>query len=190
MGKLKFIISRSGYTGELGYELYSKGEYAKELWNLLLDFKSVAPAGLGARDTLRLEAGYPLYGHELNEDRTPIEACFSKFINTTANYIGKSAVESKKHDNQQEQLIGFKLAGRQAARHGDMIFAGMDKIGSVTSGCYSPSLGFAIGMGYVKKEYSMPNVKFEIQARTKRLEAECVQVPFYKKGTVRQKVSL
>lgn len=188
-GGIEFILSRSGYTGELGYELYVKSENTDTLWNLLLESELVKPAGLGARDTLRLEAGYPLYGNELSEDRTPIETGLDRFIRSESDFIGKAALDEKSTNGFPERLIGFRLEERQSARKGDTIFAGSEKIGSVTSGCFAPSLGYAVGMGYIDVGYSTPDTEFEIQVRKKRLKAWCVNLPFYSHGTVRQKVS-
>ena len=189
IGGFDCILSRSGYTGELGYELYIQNEHAAALWELLMDTEPVKPAGLGARDTLRLEAGYPLYGSELSESRTPIEAGLAKFIDNTNDYIGKSALAGDTNGSNSERLIGFRMEGRQAARTGDAIFDSSEKIGKVTSGCFAPSLGYAVGMGYVAHHYSLPETQFEIQVRSKRLIAQCVETPFYKQGTARMIVS-
>ena len=183
------ILSRSGYTGELGYELYIQRENSVALWELLMGTEPVKPAGLGARDTLRLEAGYPLYGNELSESHTPVEAGLSKFIDKNSDYIGKSALANETNRGYNERLIGFRMEGRQAARHGDVMFSGSETIGKVTSGCFAPSLGYAVGMGFIAQKYSLPDTQFEIQVRSKRLKALCVETPFYKQGTARMIIS-
>ncbi len=128
--------------------------------------------------------------YELNEDRTPVETGFDRFIDRNAPFIGKDALLSTRHDSPLVQLIGFQLEGREAAHPGNTIFKGTESIGSVTSSCYAPSLDYAIGMGYIKKEYATPDVKFEIQVGSRMIAARCVRTPFYKKGTARKKIVL
>ncbi|MBN1444673.1 MAG: glycine cleavage system aminomethyltransferase GcvT [Candidatus Omnitrophica bacterium] len=140
------IISYSGYTGERGYELYTKREKTEEVWESLLRDGRVKPAGLGARDTLRLEAGLPLYGQDMDEDTTPLEAGMKKFVDFSHDFTGRKALEAK----QPEKKIVFLLSSsRQSPRHGHDVFIGGAAAGVVTSGSFSPSLQRGIGIAYV-----------------------------------------
>jgi aminomethyltransferase len=144
------LISRSGYTGELGYELYLENERAIRLWTLLLKDERVKPAGLGARDTLRLEMGFPLYGQDIDAETTPIEAGLGKFVDFSHDFLGKEAlqrVEARK------KLVFFLSESRRAPRHGQDLRKNGTRIGTVTSGTFSPSLEKGIGAGYLEKEF-------------------------------------
>lgn len=178
----KVIISRTGYTGELGYEIYISNGKVGELWKALLADSRVKPVGLGARDTLRLEMCYPLYGQDLTIDTTPIEAAKEKFIDLDKEFIGKDALA--KSGRQYRKLINFIAATRRAPRHNYRIFVNGKDIGIVTSGSFSPSLACGIGMGYV----SIPlAVGAEIVLRENEVEipATVTKGPFYLKGTVK-----
>ncbi|MBI4707110.1 MAG: glycine cleavage system aminomethyltransferase GcvT [Candidatus Omnitrophica bacterium] len=143
------IISCTGYTGELGYEVYIKNDYAVKLWGLLLKINLVKPAGLGCRDTLRLEMGYPLYGHELDQNHTPIAAGLEKFVDFSKDFIGKTALLKDQEQGPKERLVCFKADSRRAPRHGFGIYSQANRVGTVTSGSFSPSLAVGIGMGYI-----------------------------------------
>ncbi|MBI5149476.1 MAG: glycine cleavage system aminomethyltransferase GcvT [Candidatus Omnitrophica bacterium] len=146
----RVLISRTGYTGELGYEIYSSSRTVVPIWRELLKNKEVKPAGLGARDMLRLEAGYSLYGHELNEDITPLEAGLSKFTDFTKNFIGKEALLKQKESGPRRTLAGFISDTRRAPRQDQKIYAaGGEAIGLVTSGTFSPFRQKGIGLGFV-----------------------------------------
>ena len=145
------LLSRTGYTGELGFEIYFDQDRAVEMWNYLLSFKDVKPIGLGARDTLRLEVGYALYGHELTEDYTPLDAGYGPMLKLAAfperKFTGRTALEAASPAN---KLIAIALEGRRAARAGDGIFNSDDEeIGVVTSGAFAPSLNLAVALGYI-----------------------------------------
>jgi aminomethyltransferase len=147
--KERCIISRTGYTGELGFEIYIANDAAAKLWETLLKDARVKPAGLGCRDTLRLEMGYPLYGQDLNAQHTPLAAGLSRFVDLTKDFIGKDALLKEKKNGLAERLICFQASSRRTPRHGFAIFANQQRVGTVTSGSFSPSLSVGIGMGYV-----------------------------------------
>lgn len=182
-----YIVSRTGYTGELGYELYIREEAAQTLWDALVSHPDVKPAGLGARDTLRLEAGLSLYGQDLDEGHTPAEAGCSFFLKSPADYIGKAHAFDVR-----ESLIALEMEGRKAARHGDPVFLPSDddigpEVGYVTSGCFAPSLGYSVALAYVKKEHA-GSESFLAGKSKKKIKAKRATLPFYKKGTARMKL--
>lgn len=179
------IISRTGYTGELGYELYISNEKVIELWNLLLENKLVKPAGLGARDTLRLEVCYPLYGQDINASITPLEAGLGSFIDLQKDFLGKSCIEQKQQKGLAKKLCCFKTDSRRAPRHDYEIFCNDEKAGIVTSGSYSPSLGCGIGMGYIAEQYCDNGTEISLQHENVKINAIVVKRPFYKKGSLR-----
>ena len=179
------LLSRTGYTGELGFELYFDAALAVDFWRRLLADSAVKPAGLGARDTLRLEMGYPLYGHELNEMTTPIEAGFGdmlKLDSSNRTFVGSDALRS---GIPQKRLIGLVLEGRRAAREGTPVLLNGKKIGAVTSGTFAPSLGCAVAMAYLEAEASR-NKAFSLDLQKVVIQAENVPLPFYKKGSARK----
>jgi len=174
------LISKTGYTGELGYEVYPKeSNDIILLWRELLKYEEVKPCGLGARDTLRLEMGYLLYGQDLDEQHTPLNAQLGKFVDTEKDFTGREALLVQKAEGIGEKLVGFELEGRRAARPGFLIFEGEEEMGKVTSGSFSPSLGKAIGLGYVKSELSQEGKKINIRHGTIQLHAKIVKLPFY-----------
>ncbi len=181
-----FILSRTGYTGELGYELYFPASEAVRIWRALLAGENVRPIGLGARDTLRLEMGYSLYGHELSAERTPAGVSRGMFIKKEIEFIGRDAV-MRELENPKELLVGLAFASRRAARAGDEIFHPLEKagIGEVTSGSVSPSLGNAVALARVRAEYSAPGTVVQVAIRGKQFPATVVDLPFYKNGTAR-----
>ncbi len=179
------LVSRSGYTGEWGYELYLPSDQTERFWDRLLANPEVKPAGLGARDTLRLEVGLPLYGSDLSEERTPIAATRGMFIGKTKQFIGRPAVDRDLRDGCPEYLTALKLAGRRAGRpHSKVLFDG-EQVGEVTSGSLSPSLGVAIAFAYVKPELTVVGKQLQVEAGRSALDAEVVELPFYKNGSVR-----
>ncbi len=181
----KNIISRSGYTGELGYELYVSSGKVVELWNHLLKDKRVKPAGLGARDMLRLEMGYTLYGQDVDEDTTPLEANLERFINLDKDFIGKDALVRQKKEGIKKLLVAFKTDSRRAPRHDYSITKDGKEIGKVTSGTFSPSLGCGIGLGYVAAPYAKTGEKILIKGGPVEIEASITEKPFYKKSSLR-----
>ena len=177
----KVIISRTGYTGELGFEIYISPDNSKKLWDILLKDDRVKPAGLGARDTLRLEMSYPLYGQDIFDTTTPYEACLSSFVDKDKEFIGKenlTEIVSRK-------LRCFVTDSRRAPRHNYKIYDNDKQIGIVTSGSYSPSLGLGIGMGYIDIDHSLIGSKITIKEDNVCLNAKIVGRPFYKEGTAR-----
>jgi len=179
------LVSRSGYTGEWGYEIYLPAQETVRFWKMFLAGGAIRPAGLGARDTLRLEMGYPLYGHELGVDRSPVAASRGRFISLEKTFIGREAVENDLRKGVSHYLAGLRLAGRRAARAGDRVLAQGVEAGVVTSGSFAPSLGTAVAMAYIKNDLCRPGTQLEIATRGGTLPAEVVSLPFYKKGTAR-----
>lgn len=181
----KIIISRTGYTGELGYELYISNEKVKNLWNLLLENKKVKPAGLGARDTLRLEMGYTLYGQDVDESITPLEAGLEHFVDFNKDFIGRQRLMERKKENFSKRRIYLKTDSRRSPRHNYEIYNGEKKIGLVTSGTFSPTLSCGIGIGYVSGECK--NLDFKILLKNGKIQIPgyLVEKPFYKEGSLK-----
>lgn len=179
------LISRTGYTGELGFEIYTSIDNTEKLWDILLAQEEVKPAGLGARDTLRLEMGYALYGHELNRESTPVEAGFAPFLKLDEDreFAGSSVLKSK---GPSKTLVAIQLDGRRAAREGAEVLYNGNKIGVATSGAFSPSLEISIAMAYISSgEPSEPGTEVELSAGRGTVTGVITELPFYKGGTVR-----
>ena len=180
------LVSRTGYTGELGYELYPQRHMVLPLWETLLADDRVKPAGLGARDTLRLEAGLPLYGHELDTEHTPAESGLGGMLTSQQNYIGSLyASEVKK-----QLLVPLCLEGRRTARNGDVVLVPETDqvIGKVTSGSFAPSLGYSIAFAFVDKMWA-DNENFTLKSGNALLPAKKTAIPFYRAGTARIKLA-
>ena len=173
------MISRTGYTGEDGFELYLSSDDAPRVWRELLE-AGATPTGLGARDTLRLEAGMCLYGNELDPETTPLEAGigFAVHLDKEQEFIGQDALKREKEEGLRKKLVGFEVEGRGIARHDHPVRAGDDTVGRVTSGTLSPTLNKAIGLALVS-----PGVEdsFEVVIRDRPVEAHTVPLPFYKR---------
>lgn len=180
-------VSRTGYTGEHGYEFFLPADRVGWFWNLLLERSEIKPAGLGARDSLRVEMGYPLYGHELGLDRTPVAASRGRFIDMTKAFVGKEAVMRELESGTDRLLVGLRLHGRQAARPHDTIMSHGSVKGEVTSGLFSPSLNVAVALAYVDKAFSQPGQELEVRVGGKALSATVAPLPFYTNGTARKK---
>ncbi len=177
------MVSRTGYTGELGYELYLSSSLALDLWERLVAHPLVKPAGLGARDTLRLEMGLPLYGHDLDEMHTPTEAGYGMLLTNLAEYIGKG-----KDKTVRQRLLGLTLDGRRSAREGNAVLTARgEPVGRVTSGSFAPSLGYSIALAYVEAEKSEEE-EYLVDTGRAQLPAKRSEMPFYKQGTARRKV--
>ncbi len=175
----KATISRTGYTGELGYELYVDNETALKLWDRLIDLGAV-PAGLGARDVLRLEKGYSLYGHELDEQTTPLEAGIDMFVQYDSHdFTGKKALLEQKNRGAKKRIIAFKTNSKRSPRQGFEIYQNGQKIGVVTSGTYSPSVQSGIGLGFVDTQLFDENAKQELQSARGNIPIEVTKLPFY-----------
>jgi len=179
------IISRTGYTGEDGFELYCAPVDAVKLWqNLLAAGKehSLLPAGLGARDTLRLEAGMCLYGHELDEQTNPLEAKLGWSVKLDKeNFIGKEALVRAKQEGLKRKLVGIEMTERGIPRGGYTIYAGDQQIGVLTSGAPGPTVRKNIGMGYVDADHANAGEAVQIDIRGRRTAAQIVALPFYKR---------
>jgi len=179
------MVSRTGYTGEDGFEIYTSPPNAPALWDAILEAGSpfgVIPAGLGARDTLRLEACLPLYGHELSPDITPLEAGLQKFVKfEKPGFIGRSSLVADLEKGITRKLVGFEMEDRGVPRAHYPVESGGRVIGLVTSGGYSPTLKKNIGLALVEAGYAVQNEKIDIVIRNKRLRAVIVRIPFYKK---------
>ncbi|GHT76039.1 aminomethyltransferase [Bacteroidia bacterium] len=178
------IISNTGYTGCGGFELYFYPEYGKAIWNAVFEAGAefgIKPVGLGARDTLRLEAGFPLYGNELDDETSPLQAglgWITKFTDGN-NFISRPVLEAEKANGLPKKLAGFEMAGRGIARHGyEIVNQAGEIIGIVTSGTMSPFTKKAIGFGYVKPEYAGLGTPLFIRIREKNIEAVVVKPPF------------
>ena len=179
----KLCISRTGYTGELGYELYFPWDKTRALWEALLDDERVKAAGLGARDTLRLEAGLPLYGHELDENHTPAEAGMERMLTSAADHVGKAGAQRVR-----QRLVPLAIAGRRSARAGDiLVLPDGTQAGVVTSGSFAPSLGYAIAFAWIDEAHVGAD-SFIVRAAKTELPAKKTCLPFYKEGTARRKL--
>ena len=180
IGGIPATLSRTGYTGEDGCEIYAEAERAAELWDLLLRSGSgrVAPAGLGARDTLRTEMGYPLYGHELDRSRNPIEAGLERLVAFGRGFCGEAALERARQTAGGERLIGLVLDGRRVARPGYPILVD-GGVGTVTSGTFGPSVERSIAMGYVPVEWAVPATRLHVEIRGRAQPCEVTPLPFY-----------
>ena len=176
------LISRTGYTGELGFELYMPTTKTLPLWKACLADPAVAPAGLGARDTLRLEAGLPLYGQDIDTDHTPAEAGYLGMLTSTVAYVGKANALTVR-----EKLVALSFEGRRSARHNDEVFLNGQKVGRITSASFAPSLGHAVALAYITTEYASAD-QFSVVATKTELAATRMELPFYTKGTARIKL--
>ena len=177
------IISRTGYTGELGYEIYITSDYVGRLWELLLKDSRVKPAGLGCRDTLRLEMSYPLYGQDLDANHTPLEAGLEKFVDFSKDFIGYQALLAEQESGPKERLICFQAESRRTPRHGFAILDKGRQIGTVTSGSFSPSLGVGIGMGYIFGNFDT-GMQLIIKESATEIPVKVVQRPFLSKTSL------
>lgn len=178
----KLLVSRTGYTGELGFEFYLNADHALSLWEKFLFDERVKPAGLGARDTLRLEMGLPLYGQDLDTEHTPAEAGYEMMLKSEADYVGKGKDREIK-----EKLVALSIPGRRSARHDDIVLSESgEEIGRVTSASFAPSLGHSIALAYLKPDAAEAE-KFVIKGARTELAAEKAELPFYKEGTARMK---
>lgn len=180
------FLSRTGYTGEFGYELYFPAGNAVALWNRLLADPEIEPAGLGARDTLRLEMGYSLYGHELSEDRSPVATSRGMFIRKQGEFIGCEMVRAELENGCSRYLVPLRLETKRAAREGDLVFHGDREIGVVSSGSLAPSLGCAVALAFVDAGCSAEGTQLSAEVRGKRLDAVVTKLPFYTEGTARR----
>ncbi len=174
------LVCGTGYTGEDGVELLTSPGDAKTVWDALIG-GGAGPAGLGARDTLRLEVNYCLYGNDLSEKRTPIEAGLGWCVKEDTGFVGSEACRRVRDEGPEEVLEPFVITGAGIPRQGNPIVSGDEKVGVVTSGTMSPSLEVGIGMGYVVRDLAQPGTAIEIDVRGKRRRAEIRERPLYSK---------
>ena len=179
------IISATGYTGSGGFEIYCKNSEVEQVWNKVFDAGKpfgIKPIGLAARDTLRLEMGFCLYGNDINDTTSPLEAGLGWITKFTKEFINSENLKKQKEAGVSRKLVGFEMIDRGIPRHDyEIVDADGNNIGIVTSGTQSPSLGIAIGMGYVKTEFTSVESEIYIRIRNKDIKAKVVKTPFYKK---------
>lgn len=182
----ELLVARAGYTGELGYELYAPNDLAVDLWRALLEQPGVMPCGLGARDTLRLEVGLPLYGEDASEDKTPLECGMDRFIQWNKEFNGKAALDTQRAQGDYSRLTAIVSADRRSPRHGFEVKHGGEVVGVVTSGTYGPSVGRGVGLASLAPEYARPGVA--LTAGPREMPITTAEIPIYKEGTCRMKV--
>ncbi|HET8786094.1 MAG TPA: glycine cleavage system aminomethyltransferase GcvT, partial [Candidatus Limnocylindrales bacterium] len=181
-------VARTGYTGEDGFEVFVETARTGELWDALLDAVRAAdggPVGLGARDTLRLEAGMPLYGNELDTTTTPYDAGLERVVklDKDVDFVGRAALERAAAEGPKRRLVGLIVEGRGIARHGYPVHVGDRRTGAVTSGTQSPTLGVPIAMAYVAPADAEPGTMVDIEIRDARVPARVVPLPFYRRSS-------
>ena len=172
------LVGRTGYPGEDGFEILVQENAVVKVWNALTGSGAV-PCGLGARDVLRLEAGLPLHGHEIDEETTPIEAGLDRFVRFDKEYVGSVVLKDQQENGVRRRLVGFTLPGRSAPRAGYSLLHQGKTIGSVTSGSYSPTLDTSIGMGYVLERYVEPGTALDLDLRGRTVQVTVTALPFY-----------
>jgi aminomethyltransferase len=177
-------ISRTGYTGEDGFELYFGAASAVDVWNAVMSTGNVTPAGLGCRDTLRLEAGLCLYGNELDDETTPLEAGLSWLVKLgkEGDFLGRAVLARQHLEGTDRKLVGFTLDERAIPRHGYPVIYGDTNVGEVRSGTMSPTLGIPVGTCYLPSAAAVEGTRFDVEIRGKRIPARVVKMPFYKRA--------
>ncbi len=179
----KTLVSRTGYTGEDGFEIYCAAEDAEEIWDALMEAGKefgIQPAGLGCRDTLRFEACMPLYGHELSAQITPLEAGLGKFVALTkADFNGKAALTEQKEQGLARKLVGFAVTGKGIARSEYPVLSDGRRIGTVTTGSFAPTIGKNLGLALIEASYAVIGQSLDIEIRNKPVAAEVIKRPFY-----------
>jgi aminomethyltransferase len=182
------IVSRTGYTGEDGFEIYCKAALTEEIWNALLQAGEefgIQPIGLGARDTLRFESALPLYGHELGEDITPIEAGLKFFVKLDkGDFLGKGILEQQVEQGTARVLAGIEITGRGIPRDGYRIEKDGEDVGYITSGAYSPTFKKGLAMALLRTDIVQLDNELDVIIRDKKVAAKIVKLPFYKKVRV------
>ncbi|HUW62714.1 MAG TPA: glycine cleavage system aminomethyltransferase GcvT [Candidatus Bathyarchaeia archaeon] len=177
----EMLVSRTGYTGELGYEVFLPNELAAPFWRKVTAHPEVEPAGLGARDTLRLEMGYTLYGQDVDESHTTLEAGMGRFIDWNSDFHAKEFLVMQRELGRYKVRTGIRSMDRRAPRPGYEVFHEGRPVGMVTSGSYGPSVGYGIGMAYIPVDLSMPGTR--LTAGPKDMEILTEEFPFYKNGS-------
>ena len=188
LGKLDGVdamLSRSGYTGEDGFEIYFPAQYAERMWEKLFELgreHGLKPCGLGARDTLRTESGYMLYGNDIDECTTPLECVYGWVVHLDKkSFVGKAALVRQKHEGIKKKLVGFEMLDKAVARHNYLLYMANREVGKVTSGCPSPTLGKNIGMAYVSEGLAEVGNTVDVRIRAEFHKARMVPMPFYKR---------
>ncbi|MDE5665604.1 MAG: glycine cleavage system aminomethyltransferase GcvT, partial [Duncaniella sp.] len=178
------IVSRTGYTGEDGFEIYATHETTRKLWDKLIESGKVVPCGLGCRDTLRFEVGLPLYGDELADDITPVEACLSMFVKLDKpEFIGRDVIARQKAEGAPRKLVGLELMDRAIPRHGyEVLNADDEVIGYVTTGYRGISVDKSIAAALIETKYAVKDNELKIRIRRKTFPAKVVAKKFYKKS--------
>jgi len=181
------LLARTGYTGEDGFEVYAAAGQAPDVWRALTaagDGHGLLPAGLACRDTLRLEAGMPLYGNELTAGMTPFDAGLGRVVkfDKDGDFVGRAALETRRDDTETTGLVGLVGEGKRAARHGYPVRHDGVEVGTVTSGALSPTLGHPIAMAYLPAGLTEPGTALEVDIRGKAMPVEVVKLPFYKRA--------
>ncbi|MBN2255970.1 MAG: glycine cleavage system aminomethyltransferase GcvT [Deltaproteobacteria bacterium] len=178
------LVSRSGYTGEDGFEIYGDADNIGEVWDTLLAAgadRGLLPVGLGARDTLRLESGFMLYGNDMDETTTPLEVTYGWVSNLEKDFVGSDILRKQREEGVKKKLVGFEMLDRGIARHGYKVFKDGSEVGEVTSGTFAPTVGKAIGMAFVPPSLKEPGTEIDIHIRSKSAKAKIVGIPFYKR---------
>jgi aminomethyltransferase len=185
LADMKMMIARTGYTGEDGFEIMFPLQHSEQVWQAIMEAGKefdIEPIGLGARDTLRLEVKYCLYGNDIDQTTNPLEAGLGWITKLEkGDFIGRDAIQNIKQQGIQRKLVGFELKGKAIPRHGYKIFNEQQEIGVVTSGMFSPILQKPIGLGYVSNEYSKVDSELNIDIRERKFPAKVVKTPFYKR---------
>ncbi|MBN1350862.1 glycine cleavage system aminomethyltransferase GcvT [candidate division KSB1 bacterium] len=184
LADVEAIISRTGYTGEPGFEIGFAPEYSEKVWNAIMDAGQefqIEPVGLGARDTLRLEMKYCLYGNDIDQTTHPLEAGLGWITRLKkGQFIGRDAILNAKEKGLTRKLVGIELEGKAIPRHGYEIYKDEQQVGVITSGTFSPMLEKGIAIGYLAVEYTEPGTDIDIMIRNRKVPATVVKTPFYK----------
>lgn len=185
------LVARTGYTGEDGFEFYAAAADAPAIWDAVMREGAafgIRPIGLAARDTLRLEVGYVLYGNDIDHSTTPLEAKLGWVVKLASgkDFVGRDILQRQKEEGLSRQLVGLTVEGRGVIRHGTEIFQGDRSVGAVTSGTMAPALKVSVGLGYVEKGFTKTGTKLEAEIRGRRIPVVVSKIPFYTAGSRRQ----
>ena len=184
---IPMTLSRTGYTGEDGFELYHSAKDSVKLWEALMKTGAITPVALGCRDSLRLEMGMALYGNDIDDTYTPLEAGLGWLVKMKkGDFVGRSALEAQKSTGIPRKLVGFTFTEKAIPRHGYPVFVNGEPSGTVMSGIMSPSVGVGLGTAYVPKDHAKEGNTLEVEIRGKRLTGTITGFPFWKKGTVKR----
>ena len=183
-GDYSGLLSRSGYTGEDGVEIFFTKDVAENMWDRFIKF-GAKPCGLGSRDILRIEAGLPLYGHEIDEKITPIEAGFDFAVKLNkTNFVGENALKNQNENGTQKKLFGFEIMGRGIPRQNNILYDNGNEIGFITSGTFSPVKKAPIAMGYIYTKHLKDDLAPKIKIRDAFVDTLFVKLPFYRRQKI------